>query len=572
DFLGKAKEFSEKMNPSISDKIEVSLSKNYESLYNTEYSYKLTHKENGIPVYGNTGSLTLSADGETLTNYYLTFSEGFSYKNPENAISREEAEKAYADELGMVLSYKAEYDGRSRKAYLSYIPEKTYGTYIDAFSGKATEPAEELSEMFSDAVTEEAAADKAAGSLNSANRFSEAELNEFSKLENLISKEDAEKIIRDLKILRNDKAKVKNISTSRDYYDENKYYYSMSFEGEDYYYASAKIDAVTGKVLNFYQDSEYKEVPEDDKEKMDKKIKGYLAILCPGETGDDKEYRMTGENDNITSRRFIRHINDIPYDNDTVRIEVSGSDGSLRSYSYSKTEMEFPAPEGIITESEAADKMFDMVDYEMYYYPVRDKDGKSVKTYLFYMMNETAEIDAFTGERKNGYEKLEIPEYTDIEGHFAEDAIKVLKRFGIGFAESEFRPDDIITQKDFISLLTYAVKRYTTIILAKDYDAEGAYNSAFSYDILSKEERNDDAEVKRSDATIYFIKALDLSEIASLPGIYNCPFSDVTEKVGYVSILYGLGVVKGDGTGLYNPERGVSRGEAAVMIYNYLAR
>ena len=78
--------------------------------------------------------------------------------------------------------------------------------------------------------------------------------------------------------------------------------------------------------------------------------------------------------------------------------------------------------------------------------------------------------------------------------------------------------------------------------------------------------------MKRIDAAVYFINALELAEIASLPGIYNCPFTDVETKEGYVSILSGFGVVKGDGTGLFNPDRGVTRGEAAVMIYNYLAR
>ena len=572
EFLEKAKELSAKINPSIKDTVEVSVRGGYESLYDREYYFVLTHKENGIPVYGNTGSLTIASDGETLTNYYINYTEGVPYAKPDKAIDKEAAEKAYASEIGMDLAYRAEYDGRKRTAYLSYIPEKTYGTYIDAFTGKAIEPGEATVEEYGIVTEESAMADKAAGSVNSANRFSEAELAEFSKLDNLISKEKAEKIIRDLGILRDDKSKLKNISTSRDYYDEEKYYYTLSFEGEDYYYASAKLDAVTGKVLNFYQDSEYKEVSEKDKEKFEEKINGYLSALCPGETGDGKEFREAGENSNITSRNFTRYINDIPYNNDGIRIDVSGKDGSLRSYSYTKTDMEFPNPEGIISEDEAAEKMFNLTEYKMYYYPVFDSERKVKGSFLLYMLTESVEFDAFTGERKLGYETLEIPEYTDIKGHYAENAINVLKRFGIGFAEKTFRPDDIITQKDYITLLSYAVRRRTSIILAKEYDAGEYYNSAYNYNIITEEERNDNAEVKRIDAAIYFINALELAEIASMPGIYRCPFTDVVTKEGYVSILYGFGVVKGDGTGLFNPERGVTRGEAAVMIYNYLSR
>jgi hypothetical protein len=92
------------------------------------------------------------------------------------------------------------------------------------------------------------------------------------------SKEAAEKKIRNLNILKDKKAVLENISTNRDYYDEDRYYYSLTFEGEDYYYASAKIDAVTGKVLNFYQDTDYKKLTEDDKDKTDEKINYYLIL------------------------------------------------------------------------------------------------------------------------------------------------------------------------------------------------------------------------------------------------------------------------------------------------------
>ena len=63
EFLEKAKELAGKINPSVKDKIEVSVRNGYESLYDYGYYFDLTHKENGIPVYGDTGRLTLSADG-----------------------------------------------------------------------------------------------------------------------------------------------------------------------------------------------------------------------------------------------------------------------------------------------------------------------------------------------------------------------------------------------------------------------------------------------------------------------------------------------------------------------------
>ena len=157
-----------------------------------------------------------------------------------------------------------------------------------------------------------------------------------------------------MNVCRFEKAVLKNVSTNRDYYDEERYYHTLSFGGEDYYYASAKIDALTGKVLNFYQDTEYDDLTEEDKKKTDEKINYYLNLLCPGETGEGLEFRLNEKRGRIGFKYFTRYINNIPYDDDGIRIEVS-KDGYLAGYNYVRTDIEFPNPEGIISEDKAAE-------------------------------------------------------------------------------------------------------------------------------------------------------------------------------------------------------------------------
>ena len=50
------------------------------------------------------------------------------------------------------------------------------------------------------------------------------------------------------------------------------------------------------------------------------------------------------------------------------------------------------------------------------------------------------------------------------------------------------------------------------------------------------------------------------------------PFSDVTENKGPIAYLKAIGVVSGDGNGNFNPKNTITRGEALIMIYNYLNR
>ena len=41
---------------------------------------------------------------------------------------------------------------------------------------------------------------------------------------------------------------------------------------------------------------------------------------------------------------------------------------------------------------------------------------------------------------------------------------------------------------------------------------------------------------------------------------------------GYVAIAKGLNIVGGDENGCFNPNSALTRADAAIMIYNYLAK
>ena len=49
--------------------------------------------------------------------------------------------------------------------------------------------------------------------------------------------------------------------------------------------------------------------------------------------------------------------------------------------------------------------------------------------------------------RKLNHNELE---YSDISGHYAEKYINELAYYGVGFEGGEFKPDEKITQKDFL--------------------------------------------------------------------------------------------------------------------------
>ena len=145
--------------------------------------------------------------------------------------------------------------------------------------------------------------------------------------------------------------------------------------------------------------------------------------------------------------------------------------------------------------------------------------------------------------------------------------IKALADYGIGFAGGEFKPNEKITQKDFLYLLSKTFGSYTEYA-----DNDGIYSEAARRGILEIGERADDTPLTRGTAAVMMIRMMGAEKYAQLEGIYTTPFDDVTENIGYIAILYGMNVIKGDGNGHFNPENNMTRAEAACMIHSYLTR
>ena len=72
------------------------------------------------------------------------------------------------------------------------------------------------------------------------------------------------------------------------------------------------------------------------------------------------------------------------------------------------------------------------------------------------------------------------------------------------------------------------------------------------------------------------VTTLNYHETAKLKGIYKTAFADQDmiseDMLGYVALAQGLGIISGDGNGLFNPTESLTKADAAIMIYNYLSR
>lgn len=180
------------------------------------------------------------------------------------------------------------------------------------------------------------------------------------------------------------------------------------------------------------------------------------------------------------------------------------------------------------------------------------------------------------GNNEQTNQKVPSVEYTDIKGHFSEDAVYKLSELEIlnGFEDSSFKPDDYVTRAQLAKMTVFALK-LTLSANAKNFDDvsddEWYYeyiNILSSNDIVSGDGLNfyPDSLVTRQDAAVILYRALKAcgKEING-----SAQFADSETISSYAKDAVGAmaenGIIKGDSEG-FRPLSSLTRGEAAVLI------
>ena len=444
--------------------------------------------------------------------------------------------RTYVDEDGNVVAYPV------------YTQEYSYDKYINALTGDAVDVTNYR--YFTGNKFESAKGDTADSGLT------EQEKKELDNIDGLISRTALENKLKLNKLLSIPKnINTDSISLYKNYDDEYTYSVSMSNDKCNIY---TSVDAKTGEIKYYSRWGE-----DDSKEKNNDD--SALKTLA----GDKaKEYKYD-EN----SHQYIRYVNGIKVTGDYAN--VTTNNGVLTNFSMNYTDTEFPSIENAMSKEDAEKILFDAKDYSIVYMQnYTDNTREIIPVYTI----DTENINPFTGKFVD-YQNKEITEdasskleYSDIDGHYAEKYIKELAYYGIGFEGGEFKPDEKITQKDFLALLM-SINGNDIIVLKNNLEqANWVYRNSAQNSIISEDERDDDAEVTREEAAVYMIRAIGAENYAKYNDIYVTPFNDVTENKGYIALLSAMGVLSGDGNGNFNPNREMTRAESIIMIYNYLTR
>ena len=557
-----AEAFVKKINPEICETIQAIPEKNY-SIQSDSYGVNIYRTQNGIPVLGEAGYIFVSKTTREVTNFYMNYTKGISFKTTDGIISEDEAKKAYKELLPPVLQYRyrRDYQKAEISAFLEYAP-KDNGLAINAYDGTVYKRTNGGDRFYANSMSEKS---EDAGGYGG---FTPAELEEAERIAGLLSEDEAKSIIQNNDIIAMQKGFRQTYSSlNRDFYNKNEYQYEFGFENGEDDYINAGIDAKNGEILSFYKyDNEYVE-PKYDRKAEEQKANAAFSALA----GEKSAEFHLEENDSDGYISYVRTFDGIDVIEDGAYFGFDSKD-NISSYSLNYTkDVEFPSKDGVITPAEAAEKAIDAIGFELVYSV--DYENKTAQpVYTIGKIGEMAgyTMNPFTGHLTNyngdDLEEAEKITYSDIENHYGKAIFSALAEYGIGFDGGELKPDEPITQAEYFTLLNKAFG------YDFDIDIDALYRSIISTGIISKEERADDSVLTRENAAIFMIRKIGAEEYARFDEIFVPPFDDVTENKGYIAILKIKGIINGDGSGNFYPQRTVTRGEALIMIYNYFSK
>lgn len=574
-----AKSFLEKVYPKAVTEIRLVDRNMPINLHESEYSFSFIRIVNDIPYYDNTMTVNVNKLDKEVKYYYSSWDSDLKFPQPKGILNQADGEKAYRDNIGLKLIYKDSYrifkaigSGQDTNYFLTYSSIYS-NSAIDAFTGKRINIGYYMPLM----GMEKESADMAAGQ-----SLTPEERGEIAKISGIKSIDEIEPIGR--RILEIDSSyKLQSSNLYSDYRNPGEYqwnlYFIKSAEDKRDLNMSISLDAKTGDLISLYRYEDVEGKKTLTKDTAYDKAFEYLKTMNPHQSNHieyiQEDYNNQG---NEYSFKFIRKTDDTYVESDSLNINISGITGNILSYNLNWYKGQLPEKGNIIGVDKAYDILFNDIGYGLRYVTVYgDKEPYEREVRLVYMVNTEIPmiIDAHSGDildySGQPYRENQVLEYKDIEGSYAKDIIESLAAYGVGFKSDEFKPKDVIKQKDFVYLLFKSMNTYR---IETESDMDRIYEELINTNIIKEPEKSPERNMTKEEAVKFIIRAMNLEKVAELDQIYRDMFGD-SDSIspglkGHINIAYGLGIIKGDGSGNINPKSELKREDAAGIIYRYM--
>jgi len=592
----KAEDFMEGLEKGLVEKLAENEYRE-DSVSSRTYWFSYHRVSGGIPFYGNTISIEIDKDTGEVTSYRRNWNSKTVFPSPQGVIGMEAAQEAYSEKIGIELVYKYRVDGEEISPYLVYEPKESGSAWIDAFTGeKINSPG-----YYYSGFAEEA---KAMDSLTP------EELRAIEEMADLIDSQEAEDILRKWDETGfDDGFELVSSRLEQVWPQQDRLQWSFSFRRSvekdgnsiiDSGYGS--VDAQSGQILSFWNSANGRDADGEiayTREESLQAVEAFLEKFAPERM---EEYVYEDANDAVIlgkeeserdernySFNFTRILDGVPFRSNRISVGFDAVGGQIQNYSLSHFHVEFPSADKAAPIDSAYQALYEKVGLELVYVSQMDElqmkmsfmegeAGTAVLLAYGLKAGKPAILEAETLELLSNdgspYKEPVDAKYTDLEGHYSKGQVETLAENGIYLQGESFKPDQIISQKDFFLLFVHTMGYYVPDERDEDF-IDRMYEYLVREEIISQEEIDLGAQVERIDAVKYMVRGLGYEKLASLGKIFVQEFPDVDGEYaclrGHAAIAAGLGIVNGY-EGLFHPGNSLKRGDAAIMIYNRLSR
>jgi hypothetical protein len=554
----------------------------------------------------------------------------FEYQDASETITREEALAAYLENIGLDLVYTEHWNWETRELTVRPVyrlNNNRWNAYISAVDGSLVEIDWNvyLPGDFDGAITGEAVAvgeaveDMAGyGALNMGGMEQRAR-RDFSPAERAAIDAAADWAVKTPEEAINAMIKAFDLEIDPDDYhlnwhlnnhwvNQRQHLWNINLNKssddwmihEGYY---AEIDARSGDIISysysFWDQSRWSRGIVIDEEPQSNLLYTHdeakeIAIakiksLLPGRIDFDRHFEFIdrshmgivplSDDDKLANYHFMfaRKANGILFEANAVSVTLNNTTGAITGYYLSWFEnVSFPAVTNIVTPEAALKTISDFVGYNKYYMSNgRTEDNSKINVSLIYRFDGNVMVDPFTGKLIDwNFEeptRLDntLPDYTDLDGHWAEEMVKTLADNGIFvWGGDTFDPDKAITRGEFFSYMRF----YSNNSWLFSQISSGI-SSRWGWESIGSGFSDPDAGkvITRQEAMKILCEMAGYGDIGKHYQIFAYPFNadGIDEEYkGYVAILYALGLIRGDGNGNFNAKDDLTRAEAAQIAYN----
>lgn len=581
-----ARDFIKKVAPSkVGEFILKPSSDNYYGGGPVFHNYNFNRTIKGIEYPANTIRVMVNGQTGEVRSFNLNWEE-ITAEPLTAKLTRQDAEKIFTDKFGFELKYfQPQPDGKTSKPIKTiYEVKNPYQVTIDALTGEIVQDGYYgIYDRDSGGVAQEK-------SMNQSS-LEPWEQEVADELNALISRESALEIATKAINIPKD-YKLNSSSLNRDwFYPELRIWsFRWSLEEKDRYgWAGVEIDAKTGKVLSF----NYQEPEKDNQSQRTLKIKTKAAaekivndylkdnysevvgnLRAQSDNYDVRPVNAEEENNQPSYYfRYERLVDGVPFSQNYVNATVNSYTGKITDFQIRFLDMEFPFTDNVLEKAQFTADF--LAKNQMILVYTKDQDKKLRLVYKLAPVDSNR-FDAVTGAMLN-YNGEPITDkkamdITDIQGHWAEGDINTLNQMGfLHYENNVFQPDAAITQAEVIKALVKSTSGYLTDATKGNW-YDNYYREAKQAGLILEKEVNPQVAVTREQLAKFITRTMVRDKITRLD-IYQVPFKDggkISQGYqGYVAIVHGLGIIKGDGTN-FNPQAKVKKGEACVALVRYL--